>query len=54
MSAGGKRKNAGAKPLPKGMKKETVVTFIQGYKIEALGGLEATKKEIIDHIDSIT
>ena len=43
-----KKKGAGGRdPLPKGTKKQRVVVFIEGGKIEARGGMKATQKYIV-------
>ena len=45
---GGKRKNAGRKPVAD--KKVQVSFYIEGSKIQKLGGLDAFKEKIITYI----
>jgi hypothetical protein len=48
-TSGGKRKNAGRKPVSD--KKVQVAFYIEGSKIEKLGGLDAFKEKIIAYVE---
>jgi hypothetical protein len=50
-TSGGKRKNAGRKPVLD--KKVQVSFYIEASKIEKFGGLEEFKAKIIAHIDKV-